>query len=353
MVGAAALATLRAVLDDAVPPSRLLWRGGVAMLLTGVAMQMKYTALFEGVGLAALLLRAWWRRRLGLAALAGAALAWAGLALLPTAAAFLWYDLHGYREQFVYANFISIGQRPSTPGHLIVHRLVSALASGLPLLAVAGAALALPCRDAAILAARRHVAWWALFGLVGAIGLGVFFKHYFLPAVLPLSALAAPALDPQPDGRGAARWWPAGLMMLAGLAIALHSGLHRLRNRGGREPVAAMVAAIRPRLKGCLFVFDGEPVLYELAGGCLPTRYIFPNHLNEQREATAIGIDPVAEVRRVLASGPDMIVGSDVPNRGYNPATLALVRRALARHYRAILTVPVGRRLRTVYQRVG
>lgn len=353
LVAAAALVTLRAVLGDAVRPPRLLRRGGAAMLLIGLAMQMKYTAMFEGVGLAALLLRAWWLRCPRVGALAGPAVAWAGLALLPTAAAFLWYDLHGYRDQFVYANFVSIGRRPPTPGHLIVHRLVSAAASGLPLLAAAGVALAMPCRDAAIRSARRHVAWWAAGALVGALGLGVFFKHYFLPAVLPLSALAAPAFDPRQGRHGAARWWPAGLMVLTGLAIALHSGLHRLRNRGGGEPVARMVAAIRPRLKGCLFVFDGEPVLYELAGGCLPTRYIFPNHLNEQREADAIGVDPVAEVRRVLARRPDMIVDSNVPNRGYNPATLALVRQALARHYRAILTVPIGRRLRIVYRRVG
>ena len=65
----------------------------------------------------------------------------------------------------------------------------------------------------------------------------------------------------------------------------------------------------------CLFVFDGEPILYHLTGSCLPTRFAFPTHLNDQRETGAIGVDQVAELRRVLATRPAYIVQATARGR--------------------------------------
>ena len=134
-------------------------------------------------------------------------------------------------------------------------------------------------------------------------------------------------------------------------ALVLFTGVTRLRARGTESQIASIVAAIRPRLDGCLYVFDGEPILYLLTDSCLVSPYAFPNHLNERKEAAAIGVEQVAEVRRILARRPGIIVTSDQPARDGNPATWAVMRAGLRAFYRPVAVIPMHRRFRIVYQR--
>src|SRR3546814_3630020 len=53
---------------------------------------------------------------------------------------------------------------------------------------------------------------------------------------------------------------------------------------------------------GCLYVHRGLPIFYHLAGGCIATRYPFPDHLSLAIEGVALDVDPVAEVKRILAA---------------------------------------------------
>lgn len=59
---------------------------------------------------------------------------------------------------------------------------------------------------------------------------------------------------------------------------------------------------------GCLYIYEGELAFYRTVNACLPTSRIFPNHLNTTIEAAAVGVDPTAEVRRIMASRPDVVV---------------------------------------------
>ncbi|MBC7491740.1 MAG: hypothetical protein H7241_04765, partial [Novosphingobium sp.] len=104
---------------------------------------------------------------------------------------------------------------------------------------------------------------------------------------------------------------------------------------------------------GCIWVYDGYPALYLLTHSCVPTKWAFPGHLNTLDEASpaAIGVDPVSEVRRILATRPDVIVDNDPAYRLGNQQTRAVVERELARSYLLTARVQTGPgRYRMVYR---
>jgi hypothetical protein len=66
-------------------------------------------------------------------------------------------------------------------------------------------------------------------------------------------------------------------MLVAG-ASAYAAVIHKAHlRRGTQTEMAAVVAAIKPRLTNCLYVWNGESLLYHLTGSCLPTRHPFPD----------------------------------------------------------------------------
>jgi hypothetical protein len=69
-------------------------------------------------------------------------------------------------------------------------------------------------------------------------------------------------------------------------------------------------AAIRPHIDAnhCLYVYEGDSALYRATQSCLPTRFAFPAHLSTRFEEHALGIDPAAEVARIMASRPGAVV---------------------------------------------
>lgn len=117
----------------------------------------------------------------------------------------------------------------------------------------------------------------------------------------------------------------------------------------GARAVARAVAA---NSRGaCPYVFIGDTITYHLARSCLPTRYPFPNFLAYTTERGATGIDAGAEVRRILARRPPVIVTTDRRLAIWNPASLAALKPVLARDYRVILTVPRARWHSVIYLR--
>ena len=95
--------------------------------------------------------------------------------------------------------------------------------------------------------------------------------------------------------------------------------------------------------------FDGEPMLYYRTGACIPTRYAFPGHLNAIKELNAIGTDGAAELRRVLATNPSVIVTTNPPDALRAPSRYAIVDGVLRQRYHLAGEVRVGRLMRQVY----
>lgn len=350
-VAGAALATLTAVTPGGVSAERIRRLGALAMGLIGLAMQVKYTAVFEGVFMGLALMWASWRvsRRPGRLALDAAL--WIAVALAPTLAAFYWYAWIGQADAFIYANFLSIGDRSGAPPEELARRLAKAWKLlHVPVFAVVLATLLASWRGFPRGPSTMKFALaWLAAAILGYLAFGTYFDHYALPLFAPLAVACAPLFLYRPYRLGLVA---AVLMLLSG-AIANVAVIHKMHlKRGDQAEMTAMVEAIRPRLNGCLYVWNGDPLLYHLTGSCLPTRYPFAGHLNLLRENGAIGVDQAAEVRRILAGRPSVIVDHEPAARDFNFEVVAIVRAELRQAYRPVKVVPLrGTRL-IVYERI-
>jgi hypothetical protein len=95
---------------------------------------------------------------------------------------------------------------------------------------------------------------------------------------------------------------------------------------------------------GCLYVYQGPTALYRLTGACIPTRLAFPDHLATSLEARSIGIDPVAETSRIMATHPAVVLVDAGPAPYMpNPATRAVVDAALRRDYANAGEIALGK----------
>ena len=337
-----AAATLTWSLTESSKRSLVL-RGGAAMLLVGIAIQVKYTPVVEGAYFGIVLMWAAWTRRIGLIAIGQRALLWIACALLPTIAVGAYYRSIGYWDVFWFCNFQSQFGRGTFP---LVDRMIG-LAQILGLLAPL------------IFAIRRvhpeydaHRQWfvigWLATALASLLVFGGFVStHYGLPVLVPAMLAASPFFAQPGWGQRTARI--LGVFVLVAGQVVLAA--NEWRKGGARE--ASIVAKAATPTHGCIYVYDGYPALYQLTHSCLPTRYIFPSHLNTSDEghASAIGVDPVVELRRILDNRPEVIVDDRPIFRYANLRTRAILAPALARDYHLVLRLRTGEaRDRLVYR---
>ena len=319
--------------------------GLAPMLLVGLAMQIKYTALFEGVFLGGVMLIAASRERQGAARLLGLALCWIATALAPTIAAFLAYLTIGHAHEFVFANFVSMWGKSGDPVMTSAVGLLTIIAMLSPILACAAF---VPASDDPLVAERRRfVRQWLMAAIAGMLVMRSFpSPHYAMPVLVPALLAAAPRLGASGRGKGAV----AAMLLVAFAASQIV--LHSLRSMKGGAPEAAAMARAADPGKGCLYVYDGYTALYRLTNSCLLSRFVFPGHLNMGNEAStgALGVDPGAEVRRIMAQRPTTVVLDDPPFDRGNRATYAIVRAALAAHYALSFQLRTGQRYRQVYR---
>ena len=300
--------------------------GLIACLLAGLAIQIKYTAAVEGAFFGAAHIWFLIRARAHWPVVVAAATGWTMAGLGPTAIVIGWYAAHGLFATFWFANFASIGLRAGYPADQLAMRLLGIGAQLSPL--VAGVILGWRWRPDG---ARFGVALgWLAAAIGGFAAIGTFFDHYALPLIAPLAIPAAVAM-----GRSARL---AIATLALGFGLFVIEGVVRPDDAPGARAVVKIVAA---NDRGqCPYVFIGDTITYRLADACLPTAYAFPNFLAYTTEQGAMGIDEAAEVRRILARRPPLIITSDRTLTIWNSQSLAEVNRAIASDYRRVLTVP-------------
>jgi hypothetical protein len=338
---AAAMLTWRALAAD----KRVIPMGSAAMLLVGVAMQIKYTAVVEGVFLGAMLLWTYRRRQRGVGPMLAVAGLWIALALLPTAlAAFVYWRMEAF-QPFLFANFVSVFGRVPDPFPAEMVGLAKLFGVLAPVLLFVGLSLR-----------RRHFVslsdgfplLWLGTAIAGVLFFGSFLApHYGMPILVPACIAAAPFFARYRHARPVAGVTLAAAAIIGQIALARSEASH-----GGRAEALMVAQAAQPD-HGCIYVYDGYPALYMLTHSCLPTRWVFPGHLNtsDENSVNAIGIDPATELSRILATRPQVIV-DDAPAYEFgNPETRAIVEAALARDYHLEASVKTGAaRYRLVYR---
>lgn len=319
--------------------AEIRWRGAAAMLLVGIAMQLKYTALFEGLYFGVALVWLAWRAAPRRATIPLDMALWIGLGLAPTLAALGWYALHGQAHAFVYANFTSIGLRDDdASGSALDNLRVMALRLAPFTLAIILGEWLLRDHGAPWrrrtggIAAHRFLAGWLLAACGGVAAFGGYYNHYALPMLPPLAILAAPSFAIAYRGAGAV----LALILLGATYVPYLPDARALEHQRGDAAYARLIVAqIAPRLHGrCMYIYYGDPILYHLAHSCLPSRWPFPFHLNLAREAPALGVDPVAEAERIMAARPPVVIDRDTDDDDINYDVEAVVRDRLARDYR-------------------
>jgi hypothetical protein len=324
-----------------------LRRGGIfAMLLFGLALQIKYTVLFEGVFLGLVLLGTAWSRGRPWSALIMDGALWVGSALAPTALVGLAYAMAGHWNDWLFANFVSIGMRTSEPTGLVVKRILIILVLVAPL--VCGLLLRLvitkrPTEPAKAADLRIFDGWAAAAALAVAV-FGTWFGHYALTLFGPFALALAP-LGYRLPGRAF-----LVMLFLYGLVAGQVLSVVHKEQRGDIRLLTSATAAVRGQ-RNCLFIYDGPTYLYQSSRSCLPSSRVFPENLRTLNESGAVGLDEVAELRRIMAGRPDRVMLRDPAAPEDNPATTAVMKEALKRDYVLTWRYPVEGRDYVIYSR--
>ncbi len=329
-------AAMLLVLPRPGEPSRPRAIGLAAMALIGLSLQIKYSTVFEGIWIGLVLLWREWRAGRALVAILAYGAALIVVALLPTLAAAGVYAALGHEQAFLYANFISVLQRRPDSWQESGGNFVLLVLSILPLMAAAWAGRRIGAEDTARNEVRRFLHGWLIAALIGVLLFGSYFNHYALPLLVPGCVCAAAWFGAGRRGQRVG-WALVGIVALVGQAIVIDD----INKRGTTAELRALAATIGSG-PGCLYVFSGDTMLYPATGRCTETPYLFPSHLDREREQGAIGVDQVAEVRRIFARRPAVVVMRP-PYNGERSEMRALAVRLLAEGgYRRTATRPLG-----------
>ncbi len=311
-------------------------------LIGGLALQIKYTVLPQCVFFGLWALWGQYRHRrspMGIVAL-GAVCALLGL--LPTALVALGYALAGYWDEFVFANFISFFDRlPAAGGRMRPD--IAAFMVPFAALALAGMRTVWQARPAPVPRTYVFVLLWLAASLVTVFLPGTVYRYY-LVALVPACVLTSlPFFQPkEPTGFNIPAMLPAVLY----LAVMPFQFMATQENRIATE---AFARAIAPRIDAaagrCLFIFDGPTALYRMTDSCIPSRFVYPDHLNNALERYALGVSQEGEVARILATRPPVIITADKAFTPQNPEAMRRVKQALARDYSEIASTTLHNRL--------
>lgn len=285
---------------------RLTGRTWLAMLLGGLAITVKQTSAIEAVYIGLFALRSAWahlsRTKL-LCVLFGFALVGAA----PMAAIAAGYAWAGHWPEFWHAMVTSNFVKGRSSGE--AHRLLGIVLAAAPLLLTAVAGLV----GSGERRARGFLAGWACAALLGFLAVPNFYYHYFLPALVPLAAASGLLFE-----RIRLR-----LPLLVGLALysfLWHAPWRRDWALASVRSMDELAALVRTHdTGGGLLVFDGPAYLYALTGERFLSPLVFPHHLNHAIEADVSHLRTAAEIDRILAKRPGVVVMAVQPsNRPVN-----------------------------------
>lgn len=289
-----------------------------AMTAAGVALTFKQSAVVEAGFLGAYCLWELARAKLGWKGLAAraAAMALCGAApILLFAAAIAWTGHFGvFWQAMVGANLHRTYYPASTT--LMRAGLLAGYCAPPLLLSLAGilGAQAQPWH-------RRLLGGWLLAAAGGIAIMPNFFEHYALPLMVPASIASGLALA---HGRISLRTAVAIVVIVILIGPALRFG-DRARSREAMGSIVARIQQRDPHPR--LLVYEGPVYLYRLLGSAPPSPLLFPMHLYHPYENNAGPFDTGAQMRRILAWKPTVVVRYADPSIAReNPATAGLVR---------------------------
>lgn len=326
----AAAAWLILPTDAALAGRRDMARAVGAMLLCGLAIQIKTNAVFEGAALGLWLVVRMWRT-VPTRLLLGRATLFALIGLSPTIAVVAGYAGAGHFGAWWFAN---VQSQLLKEGGLSPDAL-QRLGSMLPLVAMMGMAAIGGTLRLAPSAERTLLIAWAFCGLADMFVLGNFWSHYALPFTVPVAILSAPLFAIPRLGKMV-------FLALAAYPLIDSQLADRLENGRNRHILEASLAAMpSDTATRCLLAYEVPAAFYLLTNACLVTPYIFIDQLRSSAEAHALPKPADAAIRDALLRRPGTILtveGSSWTLR--NRVNDAILAESLRRGYRLVAHIP-------------
>lgn len=332
-IALAALLALRA--EPALREGRASPGAALAMLLAGLGITIKTTALFEAGFLGLFCAWALWRSTTPRGRVATTALSWMAIGAAPSLLIAAGYWAGGHWPEFWHAMVTSnVAKTPDVQSSIARFGILLLLLSPFLVLAAAGLR-ALPQEG------RRFVLLWFAAAMAGLIAVPNFYIHYAMPLLVPLCVAAAGFL-----ARGTGKLWIA---LIAALSFILAMPFQFAHTRESRKAMADLTQTVRAHLGGGrLLTYDGPSQLYLLTGQRFITPLVFPTHLSHAPEKDVSHLSTLAETKRVLALKPGAVVMAEPLRNGpVNEDTHRLVLAYVGQHCRLIKAIPVPERLRT------
>ena len=354
-VALAALLVLRQALGET--SGKLSLDGTGAMLLCGLALTIKPTALMESIFFGLVLLALHLRQRRSITALAIHSGRLAAAALVPTGLIWAFFYAEGSFHEYWFATMQSIFLTEPPSQHASAVRLTwLAHILWLPTIMATGGMIVLACRK--VRSSRRalviatFVGGWLTAAITGFLLIPNFYDHYALPVASVVAIASAPVFDRRGTGPLLAVLTVMHLLVVSGFPAGQFE--RKAASQAGFTAATEIIS--RHAGGGCIFVYDATPALYRPFEACPANRFAFPEHLSNQREAGAIGVDPLQALKSVLTQSPSVIVTSVAPSVSTpNLATRRALEQYLERHYQKVgeanLVDVVGRQQIEIWKR--
>lgn len=333
-IAGAALLVLRAtpaLREGRVPPGV-----PIAMLLAGMGITIKTTAVVEAAFLGLWCCVAFGRSGVGIGPVLRNGAAWAVIGAAPALTIALAYWAMGHWPEYWHAMFGSnVAKPPHWPTSL--RRLKIMAVFLVPFLMIAALGL---IRQGT--ASRGFVVGWIVAAMAGLCIVPNFYLHYALPLLVPLCVAAGGFLGRGPLGFGAV----VGIAVMSFWIAPPFQYDHASRSRAAMD---RLERAVRDHIgDGPLMIYDGPPQLYTRIGKPFLTPLVFPTHLSHLIEKDVSHLSTLGETQRALAQRPGAVVMAvRVRNGPVNDETHALVLAYVGRNCRPIAIVPTPERQRT------
>ena len=323
-------AALLVVLEfEALARGLVGWRVWAAMSLCALAATIKQTTIFESLFLGSYVLVSLHRAGMPARRIAQTTLAFGAIGAVPTIAIGIFYAAIGHWPEYWHAMVTSNLSKSHLDAAMTWNWARATLVRVILIfgLGVWGLQREPNQRN------RRFLLGWLLAALAGYLAIPNFFVHYVLPVLVPLSIGAGSIFGRKDWGR---------VIFVAALVFQSlwYNPLNFAWSRQSAASMDRMAALIRQHDGGGgLLVYDGPPYLYALAGKAPPSPLTFPHHLNHLIEQDVSHLNTRAELERIIAKGPGVVVISLRPlNQPANLDSYRRIRRYVQSHCQIVGT---------------
>lgn len=331
-IAVAALLTLRAARD----PLGRQRAATQAMLLCGIAIQIKTSAVFQGGFFGLWLLATTWREARNWRPVLAAAGRYALAGAAPTLVVMALYAALGEFPAWWQANVLSVIAKGMPTDRTATDSFAESLVLFMPVATLMFVGLWAQTKHLEVYTARTgFYADWIAVGVADFLALGGYYPHYALPLLLACTPLVAHAFAIRRVGPvlfGLSMLWP--LPHAAWLNVRTNA----LERSYAAKVVAAMPAEVRDR---CLFIYEGPVAYYRLTNACRITRFTFSAHISSRREGPSLGVDPAVALDEALDRQPEVVM--TVEHSSWPDRNLTIEHRLglrLLRDYRLIARLP-------------